>query len=401
MSRSDMQILAPDRRKHGRELFDLLGKTFSGRGYFEFRDYCRDTYVHHSHYDWETSRIGLVDGRIVAHFGIWDYQMRIGTARVRTGGIGAVATHGDYRRRGLMRRLIPAALDAMRAAGYDMSVLFGIHDFYHKFGYVRAWPSTAHVVRLADLPGEPPAVRLRKFAVRARKDLTALYNRQYAAVTGTAVRPTYQKSRRPGQWQGFGWAGRSGRLAGYLLAGCHRGRLSCPEACGDAGQVLRAAAALARKRSCYEVRFDPLPYDGPLARRIRRGTCRVESHYVKGGGPMVRTVNLPRVLEKMAGELWRRLRGSPLAGWRGRLLVADAEAKGVLSVGPSGVRLSAGGTSRHAIRGGYEIAQLLLGTDEPAEIVQAARIRLSGDARKLLPVLFPNQHPMLSPWDSF
>ena len=401
MRRDDMQILAPDRRRHGRELFDLLAKTFSQRGYFDFRDYCRDTYVNHSHYDWRNSRIGLVDGRIVAHFGVWDYQMRIGAARVRTGGVGAVATHGDYRGRGLMRRVIPAAIDALRAAGYDMTVLFGINDFYHKFGYVRAWASTPHVARLSDLPSERPDAPLRRFAVRARKDLAALYNRQYARVTGTAVRPTFQRSRRPSQWQGFGWAGPSGRLAGYLLVSHARGTLSCPEACGDAEQVLRAAAALARKRSCYQVRFEALPYAGPLARRIRRGTCRVESHYARSGGPMVRTLHLPRVLMKMAGELSRRLARSHLARWRGRLVVADADARAVLSIGRSGVRVSAEGSGRHAVRGGHEVTRLLLGSDEPGEIVEAAGIRLAGDARKLLPVLFPNQHPMLSPWDSF
>jgi hypothetical protein len=300
-----------------------------------------------------------------------------------------------------MGRLIPAALQAMRAGGYDMSVLFGIPDFYHKFGYVRAWASAAHVVMLSDLPAEPPDVRLRKFAVRARDDLTALYNREYATVTGTAVRPTYPRSRRPGRWQGFGWLHDSGLLGGYLLVSRDRGTLSCVEACGDPEQILRAAAALARKWSCHKVHFEPLPYRGPLARRIRRGTCRVDSRYTHSGGPMVRIVRLPGALAKMAAELSRRLRRSHLAGWRGRLLIADAETKAVLTIGPSGVRLAGNGTSRHAIRGGHEIAQLLLGTDEPEEIVEAAGMRLSGDARKLLPVLFCNQHPLLSPWDTF
>ena len=33
--------------------------------------------------------------------------------------------------------------------------------------------------------------------------------------------------------------------------------------------------------------------------------------------------------------------------------------------------------------------------------VEVRGIRVTGDARKLLGVLFPHQHPTLSPWDSF
>jgi hypothetical protein len=44
---------------------------------------------------------------------------------------------------------------------------------------------------------------------------------------------------------------------------------------------------------------------------------------------------------------------------------------------------------------------LLIGADDPAEIVSAANMRLSGDARALLPILFPAQHPMLRQLDHF
>ncbi len=45
------------------------------------------------------------------------------------------------------------------------------------------------------------------------------------------------------------------------------------------------------------------------------------------------------------------------------------------------------------------MAQLLIATDEPGEIVDAAGIRLQGDAKHLIGVLLPNQHPVLAKWD--
>jgi predicted N-acetyltransferase YhbS len=399
MGAESMQILAADDCKDRAELYDLLAKTFSHRGYFRFRDYCRDKYVGHSHYDWRASRIGVLDGRIIAHVGVWDYPMRIATARVRTGGIGTVAMHGDYRNRGLMSRLFRATVDSMRQGGYDMSILFGIPDFYHRFGYVRAWAQTRHIVMPADLHprGDPP--RLRGFSPRARKDLDAMYNRQHATLTGTAVRPTYQRNRRPKQWRGFSWSKPSGKIAGYVVVIREAGRLICVEVCGPTEEALAALAGLARRWRATEICFDCLPHSHPIAKRVRLGSCRLEVNYSRSGGPMVRTVDLRGVLTKLSGELWRRLQNSHLAQWRGKILIADGQAKAVLTVGDAGVTVGQGAAAPHAIRGGSEIAQLLLGTDEPMEIVGTNRIRLTGRGEDLLGILMPNQHPMLNLWD--
>jgi len=401
MNIRNMQIVPPHKRKHRDELFDLVAKVFSGSGYFNMRDACRGCYIGNSHYDWDASRIGLIDGRIVTHVGVWDYQMRIGTARVRTGGVGAVATHGDYRKRGLMAGLMDAAIEAMRHSGYEMSLLFGIQDFYEKFGYVCAWASMTYVVDAADMPTERPGGRLQKFSLGARGDLDALYNRQYSRLTGTAVRPTFRRNRGAGPRLGYLWRAPAGKVAGYVVVEREDDKLTCLEACGQAEQSLRAAAALARRFACRQVRFSSLPYPHPLAGLIRRGTCRLECSYVRSGRAMVRTIDLAATLEKMASELTRRLGVSHLSRWRGRLLVAGAGERAMLSIGPDGVRVAEGGTSRHAIRCGCEIAQLLIGTDSPGEIARAGGIRLTGDAKKLLPVLFPNQYPVLGHMDSF
>ena len=116
---------------------------------------------------------------------------------------------------------------------------------------------------------------------------------------------------------------------------------------------------------------------------------------------MIRTIHLEAALRKMSGELGRRLRASHLAGWRGRLLLADGREKVMLAIDRSRVRTASVDRTEHAIRGGGEVAQLLVGTGEPEEIIRAAGIRLSGDAGRLVPVLFPNQHPMLGALDRF
>ena len=72
-------VVPPDPRKHREEMFDLVSKTFSQGGYFDFMRYCRKGYIDHSNYSYAASRIGLMDGRIVTHWGVWDHRMRIGS----------------------------------------------------------------------------------------------------------------------------------------------------------------------------------------------------------------------------------------------------------------------------------------------------------------------------------
>ena len=400
---ADLVVIAPDRRKHAAAAIDIIAKALSpANGYYWMRDACRDAYLLPAHYDWRASRVGLIGDRVVTHYGVWDYQMRIGSARVRVGGVGGVATDGDYRKRGLMDRTARASIEAMRAQGYHVSVLFGIRDFYHRFGYVRAWSDTVVVVNTWNLPKEKPAVRVNTFRPRGQRDLAELYNRCYATATGTAVRPTYTGRMNP--WFelpiGYKWS-ENGRPEGYVLLRRRGNQIICGEYCGDAEEALRVLGMLARRWSCQEIRFDSLPYNCELVRKLRWGDSRVEIDNHRNSSALMALLSLPSVLSKMEDELSSRLRNSALADWTGELLIADTRDEVMLALSGGHVRVIQPGPTGHAIRGGDEIVQLLIGTDRPGEVIEAGRMRISGDAGRLAEVLFPEQHPTLSHPDHF
>jgi len=403
MLTDQLTITAPDKRTHHDALIDLISKIFSQEGYFTFRDFCRLAYVDHSHYDWTVSRIGFFDEQVVTHYGVWGYDMRIGEARVRTGGIGAVATHSDCRKRGYMAQTIRASLAAMRDAGYDISILFGIDNFYHKFGYVRGWPERFYTVSVADLPSELPAVRAQKFSPRRRADLDELYNREYALFTGTAVRPTYLNygffCHR--NLLGYRWNAGEGIPAGYVLFFQQGTRLNCIEAVGDPEQILCVLAMNARRLGCAEVEFRTFPPQSPLCKRLRRGICREVAEYRRCGGEMIALINLTSTLEKLTGELTRRLQASPLRDWQGDLCIVAQQERANLSIRQGTVCLTAPVDTPHAIQGGNEIVRLLVGVDAPDAVIEDAGMQVTGDAGQLAQVLFPNQYPNLSFFDRY
>jgi predicted acetyltransferase len=214
MTSGALSVVPPDKRLHAEDIFDLLAMQWRN----DLREHCRNGRIHHSHYDWATSRVVVVDGKTVTHFGVYDLTMRVGSARVHTAGVNLVVTHPDYRKRGLMPRTIEASMEAMRENGYDLSIICNaVERYYDRFGYIVAWPETHYYVSTDDLPTARPTVRLRKFNTRHRAEMADLYNSENDHVTGTVVRPTFLRTKEPGDLLGYLMLDDNGAVVGYVI----------------------------------------------------------------------------------------------------------------------------------------------------------------------------------------
>lgn len=403
MSTQKLQIITPTRRAHREAMIDLWSKVFGFGGtshYFSGRDFCRDGYLDGSHYDWDASRIGLVDGQLVTHYGVWGYPMRVGGATLRCGGIGAVCTHPDFRKRGHLDATARASIDAMRDAGYDLSLLFGIDGFYDRFGYVRVFDYEKHHVATKDLPREAPKIALRKFKLARREDTDRLYNRAFAGFTGTAVRPTFTRGGDV-TGDGYRWTDGGGKTKGYVYVTQREHTLRCYEGVGPADVVLGVLGKLARKLNCDSVEFDNQPRRSALMRAVRGGRCRVETWRNHNGGPMAKLLNLGSALEKCTDELHARVRGSAMSKWAGTLVIDDGDDKAALRITPRGVAVAEPGKSKHTVKTRGHAAQLLYGTDAPEILIADAKMKAAGDAAAVVAALFPAQDPGLLPFDHF
>ncbi len=71
-----------------------------------------------------------------------EYQMKYGASLLRMGGIGGVGTGEAYRHQGFARRIMDESKAWMSNQDFDVAMLFGIRNFYHKFGYATVLPET-------------------------------------------------------------------------------------------------------------------------------------------------------------------------------------------------------------------------------------------------------------------
>ncbi|HET6312623.1 MAG TPA: GNAT family N-acetyltransferase [Chloroflexia bacterium] len=393
MSLEPVSIVAPGKRKHAEQIFELVATQWRD----DLKRHAREGRINRSHYDWKTSRVGIANGRVVAHFGVYNLTMRVGTARVATAGVNLVVTDPDFRQRGLMPSTIRASLDAMRKNGYELSLVCNaIANYYTRFGYVSAWPEHDVTVRARDLPHDGPDFRLHRFAPRHRPELSQLYNTENATLTGTVVRPTFLRTKEPGDLYGYTW-GVGEAVRGYLMYDVvSNGRAVWHyDSAGDAGERLRVMGQIERRAGCEEVRFISLHPNSGMARAIRTLNSTADETYRPTGGWLVRVINLRTLFEKLAGELSRRLACSHLAGWRGNLLIASQHEQVLLSIDRSRVEMLPPEDAEHEIRGGEAIARLVIGSAEPDELVKAHNMQLSGDGMALATVLFPAQRPQM------
>ena len=388
----------PNQPAHLRLMGQLAADAFSGGQYVDA--FC-DNYIGNSHYDWNVSRLVFDGAKLIHHWGVWGYQMRLETTHLNVGGIGAVVTHPDYRKKNIMHQAAQASFDAMKEDGYDLSILRGRH--YVKMGYARAWNYVHYRFTPEDFPVTEPAPAYQPLRLEHVPEMDALYNQTHAAFTGTAIRPTFY-NKHPEDLCVHAWRDTDGNLAGYVRAAPSEEEpktLLCLEAVGDPRQCLAVLAELFERGGYDKIACFTLPYLHPLLQRLRLGNCVVENRYFDISGWRVRIINLHGTLQKLVTLFEKRLAGSQFASWRGSLLLDAGEQQAVIHIEHGKVSIGAEASAGNSLRGGADIARFLIGSDEPDEIIRQAGMECIGLAQPLARVLFPNLYPMLSHWDEY
>ena len=398
MPLANVRIVPPDPDQHLQAMAQLAADAFSNGQYVE--QYAQN-YIGNSHYDWQVSRLVFDGDELIHHWGVWGYQMRLAAVHLKVAGIGAVVTHPDYRKQGLMHQAAQASFDAMLRDGYDLSILRGRH--YVKMGYARAWNYVTYRLKLQELPETgllQPYQPLRPDQVGA---MDALYNRTHANYSGTAIRPTY-RNRHPDDIGVYAWFDGQGNLAGYvraLPAEDNPKVLTCFEAAGAPRQALAVLSDIYKKGEYESLAFFTLPHYHPLLQLLRKGACIVENRYFDITGWRVRLLNLHSTLQKLLPLFEERLANSQFAGWQGSLLLDGGEQKATLLIEQGKIKITSEGTPENILYAGSDLARLLIGSDEPEEIIRQADMEYTGLAVPLVRVLFPNLYPMMSHWDEY
>ncbi|MCC6442558.1 MAG: GNAT family N-acetyltransferase [Armatimonadetes bacterium] len=342
------------------------------------------------------------------------YRMRIGSAEVKMGGIAGVGTDDDCRLRGYSRLVMEESTRYFNETGHDIAVLFGIPDFYHRFGYAPALVSSAMVVSVKDallsLAGTRiPAHTLRPMVEEDRAGILDIYHADTAHRSGCLVRS-------PEEWKGFSKGtsyecgsrplvleGDSDGLLGYIVFDEVENECRIGEVGGRSPAIypalLKAMAEQAQQKGAPSFILR-LPLDHPFIFFCRRCGGESSSYWHRNAEGMARLINLESLMTKLTGLFTHRLRGFPLPiaplAFRTDLgTVTLTFRDGQAGVGPQA------SSSLTVSIPQMRLAQWVMGYRAVADVILDEGVDAPEEAVPLLKALFPPGTPWMPMTDWF
>lgn len=283
------------------------------------------------------------DGRIVACACLLAQTWRYGSVVFKVGRPELVATHPDFRRRGLIRAIF-AALHARSSARGDLAqAITGIEYFYRQFGYEYALELGGGRVSYFTIvpeakPDAPDLYRLRRAEAADVPFLSTLYERACTrSLVSAEIGPGYWRYKLSSaptsdeDWAIHLIVDSAGSPRGYVSVEPFRlgPRLAVHQAETTAGLNLRAVAVplLRALRDLAPTIQTTKPMEPPVGVTFILGTAHPLFEALGDVLPMVhrpyawyvRVPDLPGFLMRLAPVLNERLAGSVVAGHSGAL----------------------------------------------------------------------------------
>jgi len=352
-----------------------------------------------------------VGGETVSQLSVLDAHIWMMGVRLRMGGIGGVHTRREHRMKGYARRLLEDTVRYMAEEGFDVSMLFGIPDFYDRFGFAPCLPE--HRVCIATRDAERAAEGAEGYDVRPAKGddfpwIVGLYNadnrhRPAAVVRNERSFTSFAKGTeydRPGE--AFVVIDSHGNRVGYVGYDRSETEVRAFEAnAADRGafwRMLYELATMAVRRRAGEVQLH-MASDHPFVRFARRYGARTSTHHPRTGGGMMRIINQRGLFRKLRPALVRRLEETPFAGQPLALCIETDLGVTRLRLGPRNSELH--GPARRLALPQQKLMQLLVGYRRADDVALEPDVTVDQEAIPLLDALFGGRSPYVWQPDRF
>lgn len=350
-------------------------------------------------------------GEAVSQLAVPDLSIWLQGVQIRMGGIGGVATKPEHRMKGYARTLLEESVRYMTGLGQDVSMLFGISDFYNKFGFQPCLPE--HHTRIATRDAERAAEGTMALSRRPiREDdhpfIVRLYNEDNRSRACAVVRDakTFRGFRKGTTF----WT----KATSFVLEDARGERVAYAAFDENATEVkvievnatdrrafwtvLHEFAKMAVERRTGQVELH-MARDHAFVRFARRYGCRVESNYPRMGAGMMRILNQGPLFRKLRPALAKRLGQSEYSGRRVRLTIET-------DLGTTDLRFHMTAPSRTAVGGRLKVGQgkltqLVVGYRIADDILGDPGVESEGEVARLLTVLFGGQEPYVWEADKF
>lgn len=382
---------------------------------------------------WTEVNLTMDEETVASNCGILALEMHIGAAVVRMDGIGGVGTVEAYRNHGYARHVLDAAISHMAAGDAALTMLYGITDFYPKFGYATAGPD--YLFEL--LVPQKPTTYLEGWQARAFESddfeaVRQLYDRSIVGTSGTAVRDpdTYPWTRlraipiaesgtecrvivdEHGVVRGYAWRGTGcGFVSNYaehapdklILAEVIASDPKAADVLLDACANWAFDEAVRRAQPITQVAI-VMPPEGHVASAAMTRSATFKQTYIATGGSMVRVLDVARLCRALLPEFRERIKAARLV-WTGNLQIVTEIGSAILAIESDDIHVldeAPTSSQTHVIQIAQPaLARLAMGAIPPYDVLGRLDDPPSATIQELVATLFPQRHPHMSLIDRY
>lgn len=384
---------------------DLMAKTF-GPNYFALVRRLDMLARGYPGFQREHTRVAYRQGQLIGALRITTDTIRIGEARLKMGGIGWVSVDDQFRGLGIARALLADAMAYMRTQNYHVSMLFGVVDFYHKYGFTTMlsdYLTSVDVLEAEHAEHIPYKVRLGKPG-----DIPAIQKLHNAGESDVACSIVRSSAHLTNQWERWKevrvLTDQQGKVLAYFLPKSTRDGLWVEElglvgreACGA---LLHACAQLGLEEHAPQIRFAAPPCHVFL-KYLLQFESKYEMNVKRNRDGMMAVINLGETLESMIPEWESGLAHTALARERAEVTLLVDKKPYRVRANRGAIDISANSGDNRVSFSGAEFTQLLTGYRYLDEILLSRRRLLNTTGKALLGVLFPKRLPFVWPVDHF
>lgn len=261
-------------------------------------------------------------GEVVSNLCLLPWQCRFNDITLDVAMLEIVATHPDYRKRGLIRAQIAAFHEAVVDQNFDLSIIEGIPYYYRQFGYGyasdHASSDAISISRIPDLPPHVAPVRLRPATAEDIPHLARFYDATMAALD-IATR------RDEATWRYILTAAehplyiveQNDDVAGYA---CIWRQPNGDIRIAESG-IPSADTAFALLHLCKQVTANEILIRWPQESTLIQVSRSLGGAKLPDDQWLIRLNNLPRLLTKLAPLFEERLSQSAHAGFAGDVII--------------------------------------------------------------------------------
>ena len=260
-----------------------------------------------------STRIELVENdEVKSWLTIHNLKVFVWGKILTAGGIGGVKTKEEYRHQGYSRAVLDEALKVMLSDKQDLSLLFGIPDYYYRWGFGSCLPQNYISIPTYQAERAVLSHLVRPFTESDYPQILSIYEQNNKYRTGAIVRDLERFRFRLGSsfWEKaeIYVLTKDAKIEGYLVLDQNKRQVNIAEIETQNPAVYYSMLAFLAKQAIdkrVSAITGNIPWDHPFTLLARDYGLSVTTNYVYNADGMGRIITQDNVLQKLALEIFK------------------------------------------------------------------------------------------------